>query len=930
MLVYHRLHALLQLILGLLIFTPFVTGASQFISGTSLNGETRKNLALDRTPALYTGDFGDCLSGESLFNVTKFDAALYSDNSTILFHLDGLTSVRRDDVMLYISVEAYGKSRFSMTVDPCFNNIYSLCPLNASQPIEAFAFFQVGQQQVSGIPQIAYEVPDIDGFAKIQVFSNSSQTEIACFQAAMKNGHSFSQPQSISPVLGIFTIVAIVASFASAIYGVSIPHMRTHYAHSLSILVVFETFQSIFYSGALSLDWPSVLPAWWSNFAWAAGLVPVRSIVDSFNPFVGVNGNASQAGSASTTVINNQGGLAQQIFGRSLAAALGNILTKRVANVNVVEDAANKFMRRQSYNASDPYDYKWNGEPVRPGMPLPGDYSGFPGTLSESAIPAPDAFLLGLVWLLVAVGLVIVSLLALKSTLEALIRMRWVKQDRLEYFRSHWTGYLKLAVLRTLFIAFFSISTLALHQFAGHGHAGPTTIAGIVFALFIVTIGGLALYALHFRLRPSSFTTDSDRILLRRRRALGCIPSIQPVRLSQLKEEEINEKPVGSLPFVRWHFVDNDPTRSNVHQDEEWIRRFGWLSARYRLSRWWFFGTWLIYQLIRASFLGAAATHPLLQVFGIFILDILALFAIAILRPLEGQRNTALAVWLLGLCKVATTGLSIAFLPDFNLDRILTTVIGVVIIIIQSLLTIAVMILVILSGISTWMSLYRNREYFSSQRLEGVRIRYYEHIAQRATDMPPHLRAEASSSQTATNPGSTEGFPDFPSEPHFSVTSVRRMSKIEDEDEDYIAEMNPAHVPAATVSNSGTLHRRPSRTASISSRHSASSIPRAARVHRVSWSARDFSQLPPDWDRPSPALKRRLSAGPGYGPDSVTDLGTVIHTKPSVGTVRSSATPAPGSRPVTAVLEDSERETSIDISTGTQGSAEALRLETPQ
>ena len=167
--------------------------------------------------------------------------------------------------MVYISVEAYGESRFGMMVNPCDMNIDSLCPLNATKPITAFALIQIGPVHVSNIPSIAFQVPDLDGWARIQIFANSTQSEIGCFQAPMQNGISFSQPEAIGPALGGFTAVAVVSSFATAIYGISIPHMRTHYAHSLSVLVIFETFQSIYLSGALSLQWPSVLPAWWSN-----------------------------------------------------------------------------------------------------------------------------------------------------------------------------------------------------------------------------------------------------------------------------------------------------------------------------------------------------------------------------------------------------------------------------------------------------------------------------------------------------------------------------------------------------------------------------------------------------------------------------------------------------------------------------------------
>lgn len=70
----------------------------EFVDGVDEDGNTVQVRA-DRIPSLYTGDYGDCLGGESLFNVTKFDAALYADNFTVLFHLHGTTNLRREDVM---------------------------------------------------------------------------------------------------------------------------------------------------------------------------------------------------------------------------------------------------------------------------------------------------------------------------------------------------------------------------------------------------------------------------------------------------------------------------------------------------------------------------------------------------------------------------------------------------------------------------------------------------------------------------------------------------------------------------------------------------------------------------------------------------------------------------------------------------------------
>jgi hypothetical protein len=68
------------------------------ISGTNADGVTQ-TLLVDRYPALYTGDFGDCMGGQSLINLTSFDAAYYADNMTVIFNLAGTTNLRNETVM---------------------------------------------------------------------------------------------------------------------------------------------------------------------------------------------------------------------------------------------------------------------------------------------------------------------------------------------------------------------------------------------------------------------------------------------------------------------------------------------------------------------------------------------------------------------------------------------------------------------------------------------------------------------------------------------------------------------------------------------------------------------------------------------------------------------------------------------------------------
>jgi hypothetical protein len=87
---------LLAIYLVLALFTR-LSLQQQYVQGTDAAGNT-VFLSDSRQPALYTRNFGDC-QGDSMINVTRFDAAYYHDNMTVLFHLEGSTIIHNASLM---------------------------------------------------------------------------------------------------------------------------------------------------------------------------------------------------------------------------------------------------------------------------------------------------------------------------------------------------------------------------------------------------------------------------------------------------------------------------------------------------------------------------------------------------------------------------------------------------------------------------------------------------------------------------------------------------------------------------------------------------------------------------------------------------------------------------------------------------------------
>ena len=87
----------LALLLSFLILVQPTAAKVNYVQSQDANGQTIY-LEDNRQPALYTGDFGDCLGG-SLLDLTRFDAAYYQDNMTVVFHMAGTTQLNNESLV---------------------------------------------------------------------------------------------------------------------------------------------------------------------------------------------------------------------------------------------------------------------------------------------------------------------------------------------------------------------------------------------------------------------------------------------------------------------------------------------------------------------------------------------------------------------------------------------------------------------------------------------------------------------------------------------------------------------------------------------------------------------------------------------------------------------------------------------------------------
>lgn len=154
---------------------------------------------------------------------------------------------------------------------------------------------------------------------------------------------------------------------------------------------------------------------------------------------------------------------------------------------------------------------------------------------------------------------------------------------------------------------------------------------------------------------------ERDRLLLVSNNILGVIPWASLRLESRSKESPVSPRCYAALSIRRLSFSgENWPI---VHERVETSPAIGWFTALLRRSRWWFFVPWLAYELVRAGFYGGGTGHATTQIVGLLIIEIVAFVALAMLRPFESTRNNRLMTYGLGISKICTLALCVAFHP---------------------------------------------------------------------------------------------------------------------------------------------------------------------------------------------------------------------------------------------------------------------------
>ncbi|KAJ5762502.1 uncharacterized protein N7511_005884 [Penicillium nucicola] len=435
---------------------------------------------------LSTNGFDLCMT-DSTIKVQKLDVSYSRSSQVLTFDVAG-TSAKEQYVTATLSVTAYGNNIYSKEFDPCGTEIHvsQLCPV-PKQGFQAQGSYQVPSEYASQIPAIAFQMPDLDGQAKLVLTSNDS-SNVACVESTLSNGHTTS-------VKAVTYVSAGIAAGALALTGISaIGSAGAAGAPSASpgFGDVMGWFHSMATNGMLSVSYPTVYTSFSKNFMWSTGLIPwsgMQNSIDSFRKSTGGNlteesyvflNNASLTSSSSSSNTTKRSLEYAIHFGEFVARSVDTSSDASVSNSSSSDDTSSTISSLKKLS-------------------------------EELMIPSANIFMTVLLIFAIVVAVVIVGILLVKVILE-LWALYGSFPNKLTDFRKDYWGIMARTITNMILVLYSIWVLYCVYQLRNGDSWAAKLLAAITLAVFTSVLLFFAIRIVYMARKYKKAEGDTDSL----------------------------------------------------------------------------------------------------------------------------------------------------------------------------------------------------------------------------------------------------------------------------------------------------------------------------------------------------------------------------------------------------------------------------------
>lgn len=602
-------------------------------------------LALSALPAsvlaadvLSTDGYSLCSTSDSV-SVQALDVSYDKNTREITFDVAG-TSTKEQKVLLNLVVTAYGRQVYEKDWDPCGSeqHVEQLCPIPAG------SFASKGSQIVpeeyaSQIPAIAFSIPDLDGLVKLQVKSADGGADIACVQSTVSNGKTVNLP-----VVGYAAAGVAAAALAASAVGGAVAAVGGGAGASTPSPTFGEVigwFQGMAINGMLSVQYPKVYQSFASNFAFSTGLVPwgqMQTAIDQFRAKTG--GNITH---------NNYEYLKNNVTLVHTDDSGNSSLTKRALDTLFLwaRDGTTTSINGTSTDFNGGSGSATNESTSATNNKDQEFVSGIQAYVEQLSIPSSNTFMTVLLVWAIAVAAIIVLILLFKAILEG-----WAQCGKLSpYFESwrkrYWWRMAK-AITNLVLLLYGSWTLYCVYQFTSGDSWAAKVLAGVTFALFTALLAFFAFKIWSIARQAKKMEGDA----------------------------------------------------SKLYEDKDLWIKYSLFYDNYKKGYWWIFMPTIVYMFARGCIIAGANGHGMIQAAGQLIVEAIMLIFLLWTRPYQRTSGKWINISIQTV-RVLSVVCVLVFVQELGLSQTTKTVTGVVLIVVQSVMTGILAILIAVNAIIT-------------------------------------------------------------------------------------------------------------------------------------------------------------------------------------------------------------------------------------
>lgn len=467
------------------------------------------------------------------------------------------------------------------------------------------------------IPSIAFNVPDLDSQATLQLKAVDSGTQLACITSTVSNGKTMDVPAAKYVAAGIAAGALAVSSLSAL---ASAGHAGTA-TSSPNFGDVIGWFQSMALNGMMSVQYPSVYQSFSKNFAFSTGLIGWDSAqrgIDSFRNKTGGNLTADSV----------------EYLKKISYTSSGQNMTKRA--IHVASLWARDDISLNNNNATS--DNQQNGQ-------LQDFGNGIKKYAQELSIPNGNTFMTVLLIFAIVVASITVAILLFKVILET-----WALcgnfPKRLTGFRKRYWWTLAKTITHLILLLYGIWTLYCVYQFKNNDSWAAKLLAGITLALFTAVLG-------FFTWKIWSLAQKFKRM----------------------------EGDSGAL-----------------YENKELWRKYSIFYENYKKSYWWLFIPLIVYMFARGCVIAGADGHGMAQVAGQLIVESLLLILLLWSRPFSLKSGNWINI-IIQVVRVLSVVCILIFVEELGVAQTTKTVTGLVLVVMQAVLTGLLAILILVNAI---------------------------------------------------------------------------------------------------------------------------------------------------------------------------------------------------------------------------------------